>query len=103
MIRSILVLCLTLVLVWAPAADAQEVKGDLQEERFSLSRWLQPFSGVLDWLFAQIPTFRSEGRKAGAMISPSGITASPPLSPSAVPSGEGIPPQKVGAMIDPSG
>ncbi len=76
------VLLLTLAL--APATSAEPPSRG--ESPFF--GWLDAFWGAMDRAFAWIPSLRSETRKNGAMIIPSGMQAAP---------------RKNGAMIIPSG
>ncbi len=94
------VLILTLAL--APTTGAQ-IRINQQEESFSLSRWLQPLWGALDWLASRIPTIRTTSQNVGAMIDPSGVAEPAPPALAGVPIGKGAESQNVGAMIDPSG
>ena len=85
---------LVVTLAMAPAVAAEPTsRGDSL-----FAGWLDAFWGVLDRIFSGIPTVRSEPRKHGAYIDPSGVAAPLPGGVQ-VQSAQ----RKSGAYINPSG
>ena len=92
------VLVLTLL---APAVYAEP-----QRQASPFAGWLDAFWSVWDRVSSWIPTIRSETRKAGAMLVPTGIAEpDPPSNAGAmlVPTGLQSAPRKAGAMLVPTG
>ena len=92
------VLLLTLGLV--PAVSAEP-----QARESPSAGWLDVFRGALDWIFSWIPTIRSEPRKAGAILVPTGVTQPSPSRAGAiiVPTGLQSAPREAGAILVPTG
>ncbi len=91
---------LLLTLVMAPGVSAEPPN---RGEAPSYG-WLVAFWSFLDQVLAWVPTFRSEPRRNGAFIEPSGIIMPPPGSRAAVDRGGfRAEPRKNGAFIEPSG
>ncbi len=92
------VLLLTLALT--PAVSAEPTSRG--ESPFS--GWLDAFWDALDGISSWLPTLRSEPRRSGAAIIPSGIHAAPRKNGATIiPSGMRAAPRKNGAMVIPSG
>ncbi len=88
------VVVLLLSLTVAPAVSAEPPSRG--ESLFG--GWLDAFWGALHRVSSWIPTVRSEPRKQGSWIDPSGVTAPPPGGAQVQSA-----PRKSGAYINPSG
>ncbi len=74
----VIVVLLTLAVVPAVSAEPQS-RGELP-----FTGWFDAIWDVLDRVFTWVPTIRSEPRKAGAILIPTGATESPPADAGAI-------------------
>ncbi len=96
---TVIVVLLTLAMVPAVSAKPQS-RGELP-----FAGWFDAIWDALDRVFSWVPTIRSEPRKAGAILVPTGVTQPPPSGAGAilVPTGLQFAPRKAGAILVPTG